>query len=274
MFHKYNRLILWMGALILILPVIGTAETRSRNAETESSQSVQEAQEVQLHGSVVCLAEEMHELYHADVPSEHQHLYGFKAEDGTFYTLLRTNMSEALFADKRLHEELIIKGRTFPKTQILEAISTTTDTGRQNAKINEPLNPQAAQEIQLRGRVVCLAEEMHTLYRADLPSEHQHLYGFKMEDGTFYTLLRTALSEALFVDKRLREKELIIKGRTFPHTQILEAISLRSVHNGIVHDLYYYCETCAIRAVAPGNCVCCGEPVELVEKPANLQMSK
>ncbi len=279
MFHTYNRLIFWMGVLILILPVIGTAETQSQNAKTENSQSTQEAQEVQLHGSVVCLAEEMHELYHADVPSEHQHLYGFKAEDGTFYTLLRTNMSEALFADKRLHEALIIKGRTFPKTQILEAISpqsisAVTNTGRQNAKIDEPLNPQAAQEIQLRGRVVCLAEEMHTLYHADLPLEHQHLYGFKTEDETFYTLLRTALSEALFVDKRLHEKALIIKGRTFPHTQILEAISLRSVHNGVVYDLYYYCETCAIRAVSPGNCVCCGEPVELVEKPTNLQMSK
>ena len=173
MFHTYNRLIFWMSVLILILPVIAPAETQSQNAETENSQSTQQAQEVQLHGSVVCLA-----------------------------------------------------------------------------------------------------EEMHTFYHADLPSEHQHLYGFKTEAGTFYTLLRTALSEALFVDKRLHEKSLIIKGRTFPKTQILEAISLRSVHNGVVYDLYYYCETCAIRAVSPGNCVCCGEPVELVEKPTNLQMSK
>ena len=83
-------------------------------------------------------------------------------------------------------------------------------------------------------------------------------------------LLRTNLSEALFIDKRLQEKELIIKGRTFPKTQILEAISLQSVHNGIVHELYYYCETCAIRTVAPGDCVCCQAPVELVEKPLKL----
>ena len=39
---------------------------------------------------------------------------------------------------------------------------------------------------------------------------------------------------------------------------------------GVVHDLYYYCDTCAIRAVAPGDCVCCQAPVELVEKPIKL----
>jgi hypothetical protein len=157
---------------------------------------------------------------------------------------------------------------------LILAVAGIAGMQHQNAQTDESPGTQAAQEIQLRGRIVCLAEEMHTLYHADLPSEHQHLYGFKTEAGTFYTLLRTALSDALFVDKRLHEKELIIKGRTFPHTQILEAISLRSVHNGVVYDLYYYCETCAIRAVSPGNCVCCGEPVELVEKPTNLQMSK
>lgn len=148
-------------------------------------------------------------------------------------------------------------------------------TATQNAETDDSQRLQGenpdltmeAKEIQVRGRVVCLAEEMHNLYNADLPTDHQHLYGFRTQDGKFYTLLRTNLSEALFVDERLREKELIITGRTFPQTQILEAIRLQSVHNGVVYDLYYYCETCSIRAAAPGNCVCCQAPVELVEKP-------
>ena len=86
----------------------------------------------------------------------------------------------------------------------------------------------------------------------------------------FYTLLRTDLSEALFVDERLHEKTLIITGRTFPKTHLLEAIRLQSVHEGVLHDLYYYCDTCAIRSAAPGDCVCCQAPVELVEKPVKL----
>ena len=124
-----------------------------------------------------------------------------------------------------------------------------------------------AEEVRIRGHLVCLAEAMHDLYRADLPSDHEHLYGFKTTDGVFYTLLRTNLSEALFVDERLHQKTLIITGRTFPKTHLLEAIRLQSVHDEVVHDLYYYCDTCAIRAAAPGDCVCCQAPVELIEKP-------
>ena len=143
----------------------------------------------------------------------------------------------------------------------------------QNAQTSELQSAdgvEMAKEIRIRGHLVCLAEAMHDLYRADLPANHEHLYGFKTTDGEFYTLLRTNLSEALFVDKRLHQKTFIITGRTFPKTHLLEAIRLQSLHDGVVHDLYYYCDTCAIRAAAPGNCVCCQAPVELVEKPIKL----
>lgn len=122
-------------------------------------------------------------------------------------------------------------------------------------------------EVQLRGRVVCLPEEMHRVHHADLPTKHEHLYGFKTDDGKFYTLLRTKYSEALFADERLREKELLLKARLFPGTQILEPMTLRSVRHGVVHDLYYYCDVCAIKAVSAEPCSCCQGPVELIEKP-------
>ena len=144
---------------------------------------------------------------------------------------------------------------------------------RQNSETAESQSAESvetAKEIRIRGHLVCLAEAMHDLYRADLPINHEHLYGFKTTDGAFYTLLRTNLSEALFVDERLQQKMFIIIGRTFPKTHLLEAIRLQTVHDGVVHDLYYYCDTCAIRAAAPGDCVCCQAPVELVEKPIKL----
>ena len=155
---------------------------------------------------------------------------------------------------------------------VLTAIATTNMQG-QNAKTAESQSAESvgtAKEIRIRGHLVCLAEAMHDLYRADLPADHEHLYGFKTADGMFYTLLRTDLSEALFVDERLHQKTLIITGRTFPKTHLLEAIRLQTVHDGVLHDLYYYCDTCAIRAAAPGDCVCCQAPVELVEKPIKL----
>jgi hypothetical protein len=122
-------------------------------------------------------------------------------------------------------------------------------------------------EVELRGRMVCLPEAMHELYQTDLPANHAHVPGFKTVDGIFYTLLRTKLSEALFVDKRLGEKELILRGHVLPKTQMFEMTGMKSVRNGAINDLYYYCEVCAIKTLAPGPCMCCQGPVKLVEKP-------
>ncbi len=125
------------------------------------------------------------------------------------------------------------------------------------------------QEVKLNGKVLCLAEEMKTRYSIDLDDEHQHLYGFKTDKDKYFTLLRTSLSKALFVDKRLHEKDLIIVGRVFPDTQLLEVLRFMSIRDGVVHELYYYCDTCYIRTVAPGNCDCCQAPVVLMERPLN-----
>ena len=130
-----------------------------------------------------------------------------------------------------------------------------------------PNKPEPGEPGELRGRVLCLAEEMRDLYQVELPTGHAHLYGFKTEDGKYFTLLRNKYSEALFIDKRLQEKELILKGRTFPKTQLLEVSVMRSVRNGVTNDLYYYCVVCSIKAVGPGKCECCQDPVELVERP-------
>jgi hypothetical protein len=125
----------------------------------------------------------------------------------------------------------------------------------------------APHEMELRGRIVCLPEAMHELYHTDLPANHEHVYGFKTADGSFYTLLRTKLSEALFVDEQVRRKELILKGRVFPNTHIFEMTGMKSVRNGVVYDLYYFCDVCEIKTLSPGPCMCCQGPVKLVEQP-------
>jgi len=128
-----------------------------------------------------------------------------------------------------------------------------------------------AAEAEFRGRVVCLPEEMNRVHKTDLPSPHEHIYGFRTEDGTYYTLLKTKLSEALFMDERLREKDLLLKGKVLPKTQILDVSLIKSIRNGVVNDLYYYCDVCAIDFVSPAECVCCRGPVELIEKPARTR---
>jgi hypothetical protein len=139
------------------------------------------------------------------------------------------------------------------------------DAPKPNAQETKPKVAPEVPEVQLRGRVVCLPEAMHELFGTDLPTKHEHLYGFKTTDGTFYTLLRTKWSEGLFVDKRLQEKELILIGKVLPKTQIFDMSAMRSVRNGAVFDLYYYCDICAIKTLDPGPCMCCRGPVKLKE---------
>lgn len=147
-------------------------------------------------------------------------------------------------------------------------VLVSTPAEPKDPPVRESSNSAGTQLVEFRGTIVCLAEEMRNSYQAELPTSHEHIYGFRSNDGVFYTLLRTKLSEALFVDERLRKKELIVKARVFPKTQLLEVMgNLKSVENGIVNDLYYYCDICVIQTVAPGKCLCCQEPVELVEKP-------
>ena len=64
----------------------------------------------------------------------------------------------------------------------------------------------------------------------------------------------------------MQEKELILRGKVLPKTQIFDMTTMRSVRNGAVFDLYYYCDICAIKTLAPGPCMCCQGPVELTEK--------
>ncbi len=143
---------------------------------------------------------------------------------------------------------------------------TTPSAEKQNPAV--PGLP-AVREVRLQGDIVCLVEEMHEHYNVELFGNHQHLYGLKAKDGKYYTVLRTSLAEALFVDTRLHERTLILKGRVFPKTQLLEVVKFLSIRNDVVHELYYYCDTCYIRTVAPGDCDCCQAPVELIETPLN-----
>jgi hypothetical protein len=127
--------------------------------------------------------------------------------------------------------------------------------------------PETVRNVELRGRVVCLAEEMHRQHGAELPTKHEHLWALKIGDGKCYTLLRGKFSEAIFVDERIRQKELLVKARLFPGTQVIELTQLRSVKSGVVQDIFYYCDVCAIESVSPEICSCCQGPVELIEKP-------
>ena len=91
--------------------------------------------------------------------------------------------------------------------------------------------------------------------------------GFRTGNGDVYPLVRNPKSEALFVETNLVEKLLIVKGRLRSQTRNLEiTANLHSWANGKQHEIYYYCDICAIKTSDPGTCMCCREPMKFVEE--------
>ena len=90
---------------------------------------------------------------------------------------------------------------------------------------------------------------------------------FKTTGEKTHPLVRTITSESLFVDPHMRELDLEVTGRIHAKDGSLEVIQIRSIHNGVLHDAFYWCETCRIRSTAPGPCWCCFQPFEFREVP-------
>lgn len=122
-------------------------------------------------------------------------------------------------------------------------------------------------KVKVRGRVVCLHEELNRQYGMNMPTDHKRVYGIKASDGTLYLLLENNLSGAIFKDERVRDRELVLTAWLFPKSNILDIVSMKSIKDGVLCDLYYYCVICAIRTATPGPCMCCQDDVEFVEKP-------
>ena len=67
-------------------------------------------------------------------------------------------------------------------------------------------------------------------------------------------------------DKRLEGREVRLEGTAKPDGTF-EVQWLYTIHNGKLFRVRYFCATCNIVALEPGNCVCCQQPTELQEIP-------
>ncbi len=99
---------------------------------------------------------------------------------------------------------------------------------------------------------------------------HEHLWGFRVEGKPprHYTILRTRMAEGLFVDEKLRARELRLGGRAFPSGTLLEVTRIQWFKGGKAFDVFYWCGVCSIKQWDPGACACCQAEVELRDAPA------
>lgn len=91
---------------------------------------------------------------------------------------------------------------------------------------------------------------------------------FRTESGEIYTLLSNRTSSALFLDTNLQSRTLLLGGRMLPGTRVFEVTrNVRSIREGKVYELFYYCDICSITGIDPGPCMCCRDDVHLIEEP-------
>lgn len=123
--------------------------------------------------------------------------------------------------------------------------------------------------ITLRGRVVCVTEELQQSFQLTPDcATRGHVYALRTLDDQLHPFLPTDLAAALWLDARVRDRELQITARPFPRTDFVEVIKLQSWRFGKLCDLDYYCDVCNVATHKPGPCVCCQEPVQFRETPA------
>jgi hypothetical protein len=117
------------------------------------------------------------------------------------------------------------------------------------------------------GKVVPLAKLLDKLGSKLDADAAPHWLALVTDDGKVYPLIKDAGARRFFKDDRLLDRPMRLTGRLYPDTHLLQVIQVHSLLKGAAHELYYWCEICAIRRDEKDLCDCCGGPMELREPP-------
>lgn len=91
--------------------------------------------------------------------------------------------------------------------------------------------------------------------------------GLATDDGKVHPLIKDGGSRMFFADPVLLNKPMRLTAVRVEDS--LRVMAVRSVRNGKLHDVYYWCDICAIRRSEKMICECCGGPMELIEEPVD-----
>jgi hypothetical protein len=125
----------------------------------------------------------------------------------------------------------------------------------------------ATKNDQFNGKVVPLAGLLEKHGAKLDPDAASQWMALLSDDGKVYPLVKDDITRMFFKDKSLQNRPMRLTGRLIADSQILLVVNVQSYLKGQLHDVYYWCETCTIRALEPGDCACCGAVLELREVP-------
>ena len=85
------------------------------------------------------------------------------------------------------------------------------------------------------------------------------------DDGKVYPLVKNDGSRMFFKDKALLGRTVRLTGRLVAGSSMLDVSAVQTLVKGKPHEAYYWCENCQLAYSEPGECLCCGAKVKLVE---------
>jgi hypothetical protein len=94
-----------------------------------------------------------------------------------------------------------------------------------------------------------------------------HWLALVADDGSVYPLIKDEGTRMFFQDPVLKNKSVRLTGRLVGKTNLLQVVNVHSYRHGKLHELYYWCDICAIKGYEKVKCGCCGGPMELREVP-------
>lgn len=94
-----------------------------------------------------------------------------------------------------------------------------------------------------------------------------HWLGLACDDGKVYPLVKDAGSRMFFRDETLLNRPMRLLGKLVPDTTLLRVMNVQSLIKGVPHEVYYWCDVCAIRRSEKMICECCNGKMDLTEQP-------
>jgi hypothetical protein len=118
------------------------------------------------------------------------------------------------------------------------------------------------------GKVVPLAGLLDKFGSKLDPEAAPYWLALVTRDGKTYPLIRDAGARLFFKDECLLNRPMRLGGRLYKDTHLLQVVSVNSIVNGQLCEVYYWCDVCSIRrGEKQAQCECCGGPMELREVP-------
>ncbi len=127
--------------------------------------------------------------------------------------------------------------------------------------------PDAVKNEYFKGKVVPLAGYVEKFGSKLDEDAAPNWLALSTDDGKLYPLIKDEGSRMFFTDARLLKRPMRLTARMLPGSQLLQVVEVHSYLKGELHELYYWCDICAIRRLENKKCECCGGPMELREVP-------